>query len=102
MLILANKLKRFPALTARQAEFIDLHLESKFVNAGQSMWEAGAGRIAKKFIREALTARIKIPLKAINVRGNIDAKFPPRPTPRFIDMDETLSTHSAPHIPPIT
>ena len=50
MVILANKsglVERFPALTARQAEFIDLHLESKFVNAGQSMWEAGAGRIAK-------------------------------------------------------
>ena len=40
----------------------------------------------EKFIREALTARIKMTTEAINVRGNIDAKFPPRAQHRDLSI----------------
>jgi endonuclease/exonuclease/phosphatase family metal-dependent hydrolase len=57
-----------------RVEFIGLHLKSKFVNGGKSMWNAG-GEERKEFIRGALTARIKLTTEATNVRKYIDKKF---------------------------
>lgn len=55
-------------------EFIGLHLKSKFVNQGESLWKAGGDK-KKKFINEAIKARIKMTTEAINVRKYIDKKF---------------------------
>ena len=57
-----------------RVEFIGLHLKSKFVNRGESMWKAG-GAEREEFIRSALKARIKMTTEATNVRQYIDAKF---------------------------
>jgi hypothetical protein len=57
-----------------QVEFIGLHLRSKFVNQGERMWRAG-GEDQQRFIREVLTARIKMTTEGTNVRAYIDAKF---------------------------
>jgi len=57
-----------------RVEFIGLHLKSKFINGGETLWKAG-GQQRESFIREALTARIKMTTEASNVRGYIDAKF---------------------------
>lgn len=57
-----------------RVEFVGLHLKSKFVNQGESMWKAG-GEKRQQFIREALTARVKMTTEASNVRAYIDAKF---------------------------
>lgn len=57
-----------------RVEIIGLHLKSKFVNSGESMWKAG-GQSRQDFIREALKARIKMTTEATNVRAYIDAKF---------------------------
>jgi endonuclease/exonuclease/phosphatase family metal-dependent hydrolase len=57
-----------------RVEFIGLHLKSKFVNSGEKMWNAG-GAEQETFIREALSARIKLTTEATNVRAYIDAKF---------------------------
>ena len=71
----------------QRIEFIGLHLKSKFVNAGESMWEAG-GPDREKFIREALTARIKMTTEAINVRSYVDAKFQQVPNPAIFVMGD--------------
>ncbi|MBN1184986.1 MAG: hypothetical protein JXB49_22060 [Bacteroidales bacterium] len=55
-------------------EFIGLHLKSKFVNQGESMWGAGSSK-RQEFIKEALKARIKMTTEATNVRKYIDRKF---------------------------
>ena len=57
-----------------RVEFVGLHLKSKFVNQGQSMWKAG-GAQREKFVRESLTARVKMATEASNVRAYLDAKF---------------------------
>jgi len=57
-----------------RVEFIGLHLKSKFVNQGRRMWNQG-GAEREKFVRKALTARIKMTTEATNVRAYIDAKF---------------------------
>ena len=57
-----------------RVEFIGLHLKSKFINNGESLWKAG-GKKREDFIREALTSRIKMTTEATNVRAYIDAKF---------------------------
>jgi hypothetical protein len=57
-----------------RVEFIGIHLKSKFINQGESKWKKG-GSDRENFIREALTARIKMTTEAINVRSYIDAKF---------------------------
>lgn len=54
-----------------RVEFIGLHLKSKFINQGERLWRDERER----FIREALTARIKMATEAANVRAYIDAKF---------------------------
>jgi len=58
----------------QRLEFIGLHLKSKFVQGGQSMWKSGGER-KKEFIQEAVKARIKLTTEAVNVRNYIDAKF---------------------------
>jgi hypothetical protein len=57
-----------------RVEFIGLHLKSKFINHGESLWNGGAAA-RETFIKEALTARIKMTTEATNVRAYIDAKF---------------------------
>lgn len=57
-----------------RVEFIGLHLKSKFVNSGESMWKAG-GEKREEFIRSALQARVKMTTEAVNVRKYIDRKF---------------------------
>ena len=51
------------------------------------MWEAG-GPDREKFIREALTARIKMTTEAINVRSYVDAKFQQVPNPAIFVMGD--------------
>jgi hypothetical protein len=57
-----------------RVEFVGLHLKSKYVNEGESMWKAG-GEKQREFVRAALKARIKMATEATNVRAYIDAKF---------------------------
>lgn len=57
-----------------RVEFVGLHLKSKFVNEGESMWKAG-GEERQEFVREALEARMKMATEASNVRAYVDAKF---------------------------
>lgn len=57
-----------------RVEFIGLHLKSKYVNRGASMWNAG-GAAREEFIRGALKARVKLTTEAANVRQYIAAKF---------------------------
>jgi len=57
-----------------RVEFVGLHLKSKFVNEGEEKWKAG-GAEREEFIRESLTARIKMASEATNVRAYVDAKF---------------------------
>lgn len=57
-----------------RVEFIGLHLKSKFVNRGESLWNGTAAE-RQDFVREALTARIKMTTEATNVRAYINAKF---------------------------
>ena len=71
----------------QRIEFIGLHLKSKFVNQGSSMWNAG-GKKREQFIRDALTARIKLTTEATNVRAFIDAKFRQTPNPAIFVMGD--------------
>ena len=57
-----------------RVEFVGLHLKSKFINNGEEMWKAGGAK-QEEFIRESLTARIKMATEASNVRAYIDVKF---------------------------
>ena len=57
-----------------RVEFVGLHLKSKFINDGQAMWKS-EGAKKEEFIRESLTARVKMTTEASNVRAYIDAKF---------------------------
>ncbi|NSW53807.1 MAG: endonuclease/exonuclease/phosphatase family protein [Anaerolineae bacterium] len=57
-----------------RVECIGLHLKSKFVNSGASLWKAG-GEKQQEFIQSALKARVKMTTEAANVRAYIDAKF---------------------------
>lgn len=70
-----------------RVEFIGLHLKSKFVNYGATMWKAdGAKR--EEFIHEALKARIKMTTEAINVRKYVDAKFAQVENPAIFVMGD--------------
>jgi hypothetical protein len=57
-----------------RVEVIGLHLKSKFVNRGESLWR-GTPEDRATFVREALKARVKLATEAANVRAYIDAKF---------------------------
>lgn len=70
-----------------RVEFIGLHLKSKFVNQGERMWRAG-GAEQEKFIRAALTARVKMTTEATNVRKYIDRKFEQLPNPAIFVMGD--------------
>jgi hypothetical protein len=70
-----------------RVEFIGLHLKSKFVNEGKRMWEAGGGE-REKFIREALTARIKMTTEAVNVRNYIEKRFEQTPEPAIFVLGD--------------
>jgi len=70
-----------------RVEFIGLHLKSKFVNQGEAMWKAG-GEKQEQFVREALTARIKMTTEAANVRAYIDAKFKQVENPAIFVMGD--------------
>ncbi len=70
-----------------RVEFIGLHLKSKFVNRGESMWKAG-GEERERYVRGALTARVKMATEAANVRAYIDAKFGQTPNPAIFVMGD--------------
>ena len=70
-----------------RVECIGLHLKSKFVNQGESMWYAG-GTQQETFIREALRARIKLATEAQNVRAYIDKKFEQVANPAIFVMGD--------------
>lgn len=70
-----------------RVEFIGLHLKSKFVMSGKSKWDAG-GTKREDFIREALSARIKLTTEAINVRQYIDTKFMQSANPALFVMGD--------------
>lgn len=70
-----------------RVEFIGLHLKSKLVIAGQSMWNAG-GAERERFVREALEARTKLATEAVNVRAYIDAKFEQVSNPAIFVMGD--------------
>lgn len=70
-----------------RVEFVGLHLKSKFVNRGESMWKAG-GEKREEFVREALKARIKMATEATNVRAYIDAKFKQVSNPAIFVMGD--------------
>jgi hypothetical protein len=57
-----------------RVELIALHLKSKFVNCGRSMWEAD-GEQRNEFIEKAIRARIKMTTEASNVRAYVHSKF---------------------------
>lgn len=68
-------------------EFIGLHLKSKFVNQGESLWN-GSPAERQQFVQEALKARIKLATEAVNVRAYIDAKFAQTATPGIFVMGD--------------
>jgi hypothetical protein len=57
-----------------QIDFIGVHLKSKFINQGETMWELG-GEKQKEFIQSALKARVKMTTEASNIRNYIEARF---------------------------
>ena len=73
--------------TGLRVEFIGLHLKSKFVNYGESMWKAGGAK-QEEFIHEALKARVKMTTEAINVRKYIDRKFEQVENPAIFVMGD--------------
>jgi hypothetical protein len=70
-----------------RVEFIGLHLKSKFVNRGESLWKAGGAK-REEFIHEALKARVKMTTEAINVRKYIDKKFAQVENPAIFVMGD--------------
>lgn len=74
-------------INGQRIEFIGLHLKSKFVNNGASMWSAG-GQQQQDFILEALKARIKMTTEATNVRSYIDMKFSQLEKPAIFVMGD--------------
>ena len=71
----------------QRIEFIGLHLKSKYVNRGESNWNAG-GEKRQEFIRDAIKARIKLATEAANVRAYIDAKFEQVENPAIFIMGD--------------
>lgn len=67
-----------------RVEFIGLHLKSKFINNGKTMWKEDK----EQFIRKALSARIKMTTEATNVRAYIDAKFKDNEKPAIFVMGD--------------
>ncbi|MEM9400743.1 MAG: endonuclease/exonuclease/phosphatase family protein, partial [Verrucomicrobiota bacterium] len=74
-------------IDGQRIEFIGLHLKSKYVNRGRSNWNAGGDK-KQKFIREALTARIKLTTEAANVRNYINEKFSQVPNPAIFVLGD--------------
>lgn len=74
-------------INGQRVECIGLHLKSKFVNSGQSNWNAG-GQQREQFILEALKARIKMTTEATNVRSYIDKKFEQLENPAIFVMGD--------------
>jgi endonuclease/exonuclease/phosphatase family metal-dependent hydrolase len=76
-----------------RVEFIGLHLKSKFINGGESMWnqvDVPASGISPRqdFINSALKARIKLATEASNVRAYIDTRFNQVENPPIILMGD--------------
>lgn len=68
-------------------ELIGLHTKSKFVQRGKSDWDAG-GEKRKKFIRDAIKARIKMTTEVANVRDYINTKFEQVANPAIMVMGD--------------
>jgi hypothetical protein len=70
-----------------RVEFIGLHLKSKYVNQGESMWNAG-GAQREEYVFESIKARIKLATEAENVRRYLDAKFEQVENPAIFVMGD--------------
>lgn len=70
-----------------RVEFIGLHTKSKFVMGGKSAWNAGGDK-KKKFIKDAIKARIKMTTEVTNVRAYIDEKFNQVPNPAIVVLGD--------------
>jgi hypothetical protein len=70
-----------------RVEFIGLHLKSKFVNEGKRLWN-GSDAERQTFIREALSARMKLATEAANVREYIEARFAQVPNPAIFVLGD--------------
>ncbi|MBN1649272.1 MAG: endonuclease/exonuclease/phosphatase family protein [Spirochaetales bacterium] len=68
-------------------EFIGLHTKSKFVNSGESAWNAGGDK-RKQFMADAIKARIKMTTEIANVRKYIDRKFEQLSDPAIIVLGD--------------
>jgi len=68
-------------------ELIGLHTKSKFVQGGQSSWNAG-GQKQKEFVEGAIKARIKMTTEVSNVRDYINTKFEQVANPAIMVMGD--------------
>jgi hypothetical protein len=74
-------------LNGTRVEFVGLHLESKFVNNGEKLWGGNADE-HRKFVVEALRARVKLATEVVNVRRYIDARFGQTANPAIFVMGD--------------
>lgn len=65
-------------------EMIGLHLKSKFINKGATLWRDNP----QEFMREAVEARMKMAREATNVRDYVDKKFSQTPNPAIFVMGD--------------
>jgi hypothetical protein len=68
-------------------ELIGVHLKSKFVNGGETMWKKG-GAQKQQYIIEALKARIKMATEASNIRDYITKRFAQTENPAIFVMGD--------------
>jgi hypothetical protein len=67
-----------------RVEMIGLHLKSKFINSGETLWRTDR----PAFMREAVEARMKMAREATNVRDYVDRKFAQVPNPAIFVMGD--------------
>lgn len=67
-----------------RVEMAGLHLKSKFINKGESLWRTDR----PAFIREAVEARMKMAREATNVRDYVDRRFEQAPNPAIFVMGD--------------
>jgi hypothetical protein len=67
-----------------RVELIGVHLKSKFINQGETMWNNDR----PAYMREAVEARMKMAREATNVRDYIDRKFDQTPNPAVFLMGD--------------
>ncbi|MCC6403531.1 MAG: endonuclease/exonuclease/phosphatase family protein [Fimbriimonadaceae bacterium] len=71
-------------VSGNRIELIGLHLKSKFINMGKSLWQSDP----PAFMRKAVEARMKMAREATNVRDYVDARFDQTPNPAIFVMGD--------------